>query len=183
VPIDLKVKNSSPIKLKLNQTFPLDILVARQNTTPSSLLSLNGIEISLAGMTDSGLQGLTYVAQPQRFNLTEVPSINGTIELTVDAKDAVAGNYTLMTRISTLEKDRLTISELYPQTVVLDVPAHEAQIQNFTTLANNENSNSTFTTLRDLARYVSVGVAITLIAYLVYRKIKERKLKRNSSVQ
>jgi hypothetical protein len=33
--------------------------------------------------------------------MTEVPNINSTIDLTVNAKEAIAGKYTVMPRIST----------------------------------------------------------------------------------
>ncbi len=181
IPLELRIQhNENPtLNLKINQTYPLDILVARKNNISSQPLSLNGIELSLIGMTDSGLQGLTYLAKPQRINLTEIPRIKGTIDLTVDAKEAIAGKYTVMPRISTVEKDHLTVSLLYPQTVTLDVPVHKAQLQNFTTSENSESSNSPSVTLRDLVRYISVGVAVTLIGYLVYRKINQKKLKRD----
>ena len=180
VPLELRIKNPLPITLGVNQTHPIETLVSRTNNITNPPLSLNGIELSLTGMTDSGLQGLIYVAKPQRFNMSESATINGAIDLIVDAKDAVAGKYTVMPRISTVEKDHLTVSILYPQTVILHVPAHKAQFQNFTTSENNENSNSPFTVLRDLARYASIGVAVTLIGYLVYRKINQRKLKRDT---
>jgi hypothetical protein len=124
---------------------------------------------------------LTYLANPQRFSMTKNPSINGTIDLTVDAKEAIAGKYTVMPRISTLEKDDLTVSLLYPQTVTLDVPVHKTQIQNLPSSVNNEEgSNPMFIFLRDLARYASIGVAAILIGYLVYRKIVKSRIKRNT---
>ena len=93
IPLDLRIErndNPAPIILKINQTYPLEILVTRHNNTAPPSVSLNGIELSLIGMTDSGLQGLTYIAKPQRFNMTEKPSVNGTIDLTIDAKEAIA---------------------------------------------------------------------------------------------
>ena len=179
VPLKLEIENASPITLKVNQTYPINILISRTNNPVNPPLSVNGIELSLTGMTDLGLQGLTYVAKPQRFNMTQEHTTNGTIDLTVEAKEAIAGKYTVMPRISMLEKDHLIVSLLRPQTITLDVPVNKAQLQNFTTSANNENSNSPFLVLRDLARYASIGVAVTLIGYLVYRKINQRKLKRN----
>jgi virginiamycin B lyase len=177
IPLELKPKNASRITLEINQTYPLDILVTKNNITGISPVSLDEIELSTTGMTDSGLQGLTYLAKPQRFNMTENLSINGTIDLTVDAKEAIAGKYTVMPRILTLEKDDLTVSLLYPQGVTLDVPVHQTQIQNLPSSVNNEEgSNSIFIFLRDLARYTAIGVTITLIGYLVYRKIARRRL-------
>ncbi len=179
IPLDFRIEgndNSVPISLKINQSYPLHILVTRKNNTSSLPMSLNGMELSLIGMTDSGLQGLPYVAKPQRFNLTEIPRINGVMNLTLDAKEAIAGKYNVMPRISTFENDNLTISFLRPQTVDLDVPVNNAQLQNFTT-SENESSNSVMV-LRELARYISVGVAVTLIGYLIYRKINQHKIKK-----
>jgi hypothetical protein len=36
-----------------------------------------------------------------------------------------------------------------------------------------------FIFLRDLARYASIGVAVTLIGYILYRKIAKARIKRN----
>jgi virginiamycin B lyase len=170
--------NLSPVILKLNQTAPINIIVTRNNNIPP-LLSLNQIELSLVGMTDSGLQGLTYIAKPQRFNLSETPIINGTIDVSVN-NEAVAGKYTVMARVSTLERDNLTISLLYPQSVTVDVPIHKSQLPNFPTSVNEQPSN-TSSLLRDIARYASIGVALTLIAYLVSKKIRQRRERRNKA--
>jgi virginiamycin B lyase len=181
LPLDFRPKNASQINLKVNQTYPLEIQVTKNNITGASPVSLNEIELSATGMTDSGLQGLTYDANPQRFNMTKISIMNGTIDLSIDDMEATAGNYTVMPRISTLEKDSLIVSLLYPQAVTLDVPVHKAQIQNLPGSENNEDiSNSMFILLRDLARYASIGVAISLIGYLVYRKISKARVKRNS---
>lgn len=112
--------------------------------------------------------------------MTEKPSVNGTIDLTIDAKKAIAGKYTVMQRISTLEKNGLTVSLLNPQIIFVDVPEHKAQLQNFTTGENDQTSNSSLVVLRDLAKYASVGVALALIGYLIYRKINQSRLKRNN---
>jgi virginiamycin B lyase len=180
LPLEFESKNTSQISLKINQTYPLEILVTKNNTTGTSPISLSEIDLSATGMTDSGLQGLTYFAKPQSFNMTENASMHGTIDLTVDAKNAIAGKYTVMPRISALEKDNLTVSLLYPQTVTLDVPVHKSQIQNLSGSVNNQvESNFMFIFLRDLARYASIAVAVTLIGYLVYRKIAKARIKRN----
>ena len=80
-------------------------------------------------MTESGLQGLTYLATPQRINLTDATTINGTFDLTV-GKDATAGKYTITPRITTFEKDNLTVSLSRPQTVILDTPILNTQLKN-----------------------------------------------------
>jgi virginiamycin B lyase len=181
VPLDLKTQNNSPspLVLKINQTIPLDVIITRGYNSPP-LLSPNQIELSVVGMTDSGLQGLTYVAKPQRFNLNETSRMNAMINLNLDVKEAIAGKYTVMERISTLERDNLTVSLLYPQSVTVDVPIHKSQLQNFPTSVNDQASNIPLI-LRDMARYASIGVAVTLIAYLVYRKIRQRRERRNKA--
>ena len=147
--------------------------------TTISLLALNQIELSAVGLTDSGLHGLTYIAKPQRFNLSETPIISGTIDFSVN-NEAVAGTYTVMARVSTLERDNLTVSLLFPQSVILDVPIHKSQLQNFPTSVKEQPSDA-FSILRDIARYASIGVAVTLIAYLVSRKIRMRRERRNKA--
>lgn len=173
VPLDLRVINPMPKSIKLGQVYPLEITVNRDRLANTSL-SLNAIELSLIGMTESGLQGLTYLANPQRINLTNVTTINGTFDITV-GKDATAGKYTVTPRITTFEKDNLTVSLSRSQPVILDVPVEKSQLQNLTAESNQPNSNVTSIFLRDLTRYGSIAVAAALIAYLVYRKIFRRK--------
>jgi hypothetical protein len=125
-------------------------------------------------MTDSGLRGVTYIAKPQQFNLSDTSRMNGTIDFNVNPDEAIAGRYTIMIRVSTLERENLTVSLLYPQSVTVDVPIHKSQLQNLPTTLNEQSSSPT-ALLRDIARFASIGVAVTLIAYLVYRKIGKRR--------
>jgi hypothetical protein len=162
----------------VNQTYPLNVSITKHNNTPR-LLSLNQIELSAVGMTDSDLQGLIYIAKPQRFNLSETPIINSTIDFSLNS-EAIAGKYTVMTRVSTFERDNLTVSLLFPQSVILDVPIHKSQLQNFPTSIKEQPSDG-FSILRDTARYASIGVALTLIGYLVFRKIRMRREKRSKA--
>lgn len=181
VPLSLQIENSNnntfPIILKINELYPLHILLTRENTFSSPLLRLSEVELSVIGMTDSGLKGLTYTAKPQRVNMSESSSINGTIDLRVDAEEAIADNYTVMTRISTPEKDHLTFSFLYPQLVTLDVPLAKPQLGNISASqqfsSDNIESNDSIMLLRDIARAASIGVIITLVGYLIYRRINK----------
>ena len=92
IPLDLKTQSisTSPLVLKINQTIPLDGIITRGNSS-QQLLSLNQNELSVVGMTDAGLQGLTYVAKPQRFNLNEASRMNAMINLNLNVKEAIAG--------------------------------------------------------------------------------------------
>jgi streptogramin lyase len=173
VPLDLNRQNDfSSIALRINQTSPLDVVITGDNNR-QGLLSLNKIELSAVGMTDSGLQGVTYLAKPQRFNLNESSKMNGTIDFDITPDEAVAGKYSVMARVSTSERDNLTVSLLFPQSVILDVPIHKSQLQNLPPAFNEQSSSST-SLLRDITRFASIIVAVTLIAYLVYRKIRKR---------
>jgi virginiamycin B lyase len=174
VPFDLEIKNTLPMRLKSNQTYPLDILVTRTEDLTNSALSLREVELSLIGMTESGLQGLVYLANPQRFDLTEVNRINGSISLTV-GKEASTGKYSIAPRVSTTETGNLTVSISYPQTINLDIPVNNDQIQNLPVESNQLSSNTTSILFRDLLRYGSVAIALILIGYLVYRKIRRDK--------
>jgi streptogramin lyase len=179
VPLKINAQSyiqSTPLVLRINQTYPLDVMVTRDNNS-ASLLLLNQIELSVVGMSDSGLHGLTYIAKPQRFNLNETSRLNATIDLNLDVKESIAGKYTVMVRFSTLEKNNLTVSLLYPQSVTVDIPIHRSQLPNLP-ISVNEQPPNTFSLLRDLARYASIGVAVTLIVYLVYRKIGKRREKK-----
>lgn len=179
VPLKINAQSyiqSTPLVLRINQTYPLDVMVTRNNNS-ASLLLLNQIELSVVGMSDSGLHGLTYIAKPQRFDLNETSRLNATIDLNLDVKESITGKYTVMVRISTLEKNNLTVSLLYPQSVTVDIPIHRSQLPNLP-ISVNEQPPNTFSLLRDLARYASIGVAVTLIVYLVYRKIGKRREKK-----
>ena len=74
----------------------------------SSLALVNDTELSVVGMTDSGLQGIGYTWQPQRVNLMDVPEKDVGIDLKVETEKAIAGNYTLMIRASLLENEVLS---------------------------------------------------------------------------
>jgi DNA-binding beta-propeller fold protein YncE len=83
IPFGLKSQsNISQRILKINQTYPLEIQVSKEEdaSRTSSLLLLDQVEISAVGMTDSGLRGLTYIAKPPRVNISEISNINGVID-------------------------------------------------------------------------------------------------------
>ena len=44
-----------------------------------------------------------------------------------------------------------------------------------------EQPSDAFSILRDIARYASIGVAVTLIAYLVSRNVRMRRERRNKA--
>jgi streptogramin lyase len=186
VPLNMLVpKNESastntditPIILKAGESFPVNVALTLDKNI-SSLVLANDTELSVVGMTDSGLQGIGYTSKPQRVNLMDVPERDVAIDLKVETEKAIAGNYTIIIRASLLENDGLVLSLLYPQLVKLDVPTKPSElkkIQNFQQFSskNVESSNSS-AMFRDFLRIGAIVVVIILVGYLIYHNIMRR---------
>jgi streptogramin lyase len=196
VPLNLQINNidDTPIILKRNESKTLDVLLNTDNKnysfTSSSSVSLSEVELAIIGMSDSGLRGITYDAQPQRVNL-ENNSVVASSQINLNAEEedndnnnrARPGNYTIMVKASAPEKNSTLsfVSLLYPVAVTLDIPtvavANTSQQQ---TSIEDKSSQQTSvfpsdTIVRDLARIISLSTAIALIGYIVYRRIKRSK--------
>ena len=143
IPLNFELENtrSAPIVLKPNQ--PPKTLNVKLNATetekdnnyssftvaPSHDVSLGEVELAVIGMTDLGLKGITYDAQPQRLNMEK----NSTSESKVSLSLAQQGNrndipirlnqYTTMVKASVPEKNQQFVSLLSPITIKLDLPA------------------------------------------------------------
>jgi virginiamycin B lyase len=182
VPLNMLVtKNESasatPITLKAGESFPVNVALTLDKNI-SSLVLTNDTELSVVGMTDSGLQGVGYTSTPQNVNLMDVPERNVGIDPKVETEKAIAGNYTIMIRASFSENDSLVLSLLYPQLVNLDVPTKPSEmnkIQNFQQFSskNVESSNSS-AMFRDFLRIGAIAVVIILVGYILYRNIGRR---------
>jgi len=186
VPLNMLVtKNESastntditPITLKSGESYPINVALTLDKNI-SSLVLANDTELSVVGMTDSGLQGIGYTSKPQSVSLMDVPERDVGIDLKVETEKAIAGNYTIMIRASFLENDGLVLSLLYPQLVKLDVPTKPSEmnkIQNFQQFSskNVESSNSS-AMFRDFLRIGAIAVVITLVGYLLYHNIGRR---------
>ena len=179
------ITDITPITLKAGESFPVNVALTLDKNI-SSLVLANDTELSVVGMTDSGLQGVGYTSKPQSVNLMEVPERDVGIELKVETEKAIAGNYTIMIRASFLENDGLVLSLLYPQLVKLDVPTKPSEmnkIQNFQQFSskNVESSNSS-AMFRDFLRIGAIAVVIILVGYLIYHNIVRRsKFKKSKS--
>jgi virginiamycin B lyase len=186
VPLNMLVtKNESastntditPITLKAGESFPVNVALTLDKNI-SSLVLANDTELSVVGMTDSGLQGVGYTSKPQSVNLMDVPERDVGIDLKVETEKAIAGNYTIMIRASFIENDGLVLSLLYPQLVKLDVPTKPSEmnkIQNFQQFSskNVESSNSS-ALFRDLIRIGAIAVVLILVGYLIYHNVVHR---------
>lgn len=81
----------------------------------------NNAVISIVGMTDSGLMGVTYTTKPETVNLTPGFEHQVKINLSVQPEKAIAGNYTIMLRATFFERDDLKISVLYLLPIRIDI--------------------------------------------------------------
>lgn len=139
-----------PLVLKPNgDKKVLEVLLKVQNLNndnsrnnelnPFSSMYPDVVELSAIGMSDSGLvTGVTYVAHPQRINMSNDGDIDATlpsnriynsqIEIALEKSSAEIrpGEYTMMIKSSVLESIQgqipLFLSLLYPIPVLLDVP-------------------------------------------------------------
>jgi hypothetical protein len=147
-----------------------------ENLQPDArYVSTNDVEIGMVGMTDSGLSGVSYVANPPRTNLVE--NNNASTEITLTIQDGTKpGTFSIMTRASALEKNNLVISLLYPVLVTLDVPeplSNESIILKPQTTAVKQNQSS------DATIYMALFTAGVLIAFMIYRRVRNQKLNQN----
>lgn len=163
--------NVSNNKITLDKSGPKTIAAELKSESDARYVSTNDVEIGAVGMTDSGLSGVSYEANPPRTNLVENKDASTEIALTIQ-DGAKPGTFSIMIRASALEKDNLVISLLYPVLVTLDVPeppSNEGIILKPQTAAVKQNESS------DVTRYLALLAAGGLTAFLIYRRIKKPK--------
>lgn len=167
IPYTINVQNN---KITLDESDSKTIHVELKSKTDILNLSTNQVEIGLVGMTDSGLSGISYKADPPRVNLIEN---DARIEISLTVQDGVKPNtFSIMTRASTLEKDNNMISLLYPVLVTLDVTEPSSSVNSVLKLDDIKKQIES----SDLTTYLALSVAGGLIAFLIYRRIKNQKL-------
>lgn len=129
------------------------------------MISLDNIDISLVGMTDSGLDGVSFTATPSVIDLNQENQIESTIDLSVD-KNTKSGIYQIMIKVSSTEQidKTMTISKLYPLTINVDLPKPIPS-------STIKKTDSEFI-IKDIIQNAAVGAIIILVSLLVYKKIK-----------
>jgi hypothetical protein len=83
IPFDIQV-TASGITLTNNESKSINISMmpsSGNSSSSSSAIPLSEVEIAVIGMTESGLQGLTYTSQPQRVNLSQNHQADAKIDL------------------------------------------------------------------------------------------------------
>jgi virginiamycin B lyase len=179
-----------PLIFKNNTSYKINVSLVRNNFSISNQenLSLNNIEQSVAGMTDTGPKGIIYSFNPQRINLTENDRVNSLLTLDMVKDDKIRSeNSTIMIIANTLDKNNLTTSVLYPLPISFIKPEESyansspspSSILEKQTATNNTNYNTTknLTEINfiNIIKNVSLAIAIILIGYIIYKKLKKRK--------
>lgn len=191
VPFDAQIlQPQRSITLTKNGAAGLDVLIKKSvivngsdnNSSSPAPLSLSQVEVGITGMTESGLAGVTYQANPPRVNLQEnaSSSVESSIQLQA-LNNAKPGNYTAMIKVQAPEKDDggLIVSKLYPVKLVLDVP-QPAPTQTEGAPQSSSGNNiptSALFDIRDMIRVLAAAAAVGLAGYIVYTKVKGRKKK------
>lgn len=169
VPINLHVKNDQ-ITLDRNEPKTLGIVLTSDNN--SSIVSLEKVEIAVIGMSETGLKGVTYTAHPQWIDMKQNPTAESQISLKAE-NNAEPNKYTMMIGAAVSERDQLSISKLYPVSLTLDVP-QPAPSQNFLEDKQDNGSRENIS-LKELTKFLVILVAIGLIGFLIYGRIKRSK--------
>jgi virginiamycin B lyase len=198
---DQNENSSTPIDIMTNQPKTLSVrLNALEKNNNSSItssvmsspVSLIEVEMAVVGMTDLGLKGITYDAEPQRIDMER----NSTVESRINLNLVQQGNrnnapvmldqYTLMIKASVPEKDQLFVSLLSPVTVKLDLPTVTRSVQSDDNVQRQGQEDQGWIeefvgdlSFRNIVRVTAVSAAIGLIGYIIYMRIKRSKSQKN----
>jgi hypothetical protein len=145
----------------------LDITLKQSGN--NTAISLSEINVAVLGMTENGLQGVTYETLPSAANLTNADRIDIAIKLHAEA-GAISGRYTIVVRATAAENDGLLVSKLYPVLLTIDVPPLSADEQDSSQAIEDSRS------FQDLLRIVALSAAAVLGGYLVYKRMTKRFL-------
>jgi streptogramin lyase len=177
VPLTLKVEKTA---VTLDGSSPQIIGVSLNSssnaTTNTGPVSVSQVEIGLTGMTETGLRGVTYDAQPPRVDLQDARSTKSEIQTSAQ-ENARPGNYTIMVRAFTQENDGLIVSKLYPVELVLDVP-EPVSSQGSENMPQNQMQQASDTSVQSAVMIGAPVGAVGLIAFAIYRWKKARSAQR-----
>lgn len=172
VPFDIQVDKE---KIDFTEETSKQVKVIVNNLKNNSdVVTLDDITISLVGMTDSGLNGVSFTATPSIINLNQ-ENAESTLEVSVD-KNTKPGTYQAMIQVSASESidKTMRISKLYPLTINIDLPK---QIPPST--MEKTDSDSEFV-IKDVIQNAAIAAIIILVSLLVYNRIKTARQKKFS---
>lgn len=192
IPFKILLTNESlstyekPITFKNDTSYQTDVSLIRNNLTQdnqSGNASLSNISLSVAGMTDSGPKGITYSFNPQKINLNENNKENSLLKFEMVNDDVIRSeNNTLMIVANTF-KNNITTSILQPLPISImkpeehyanSSPSTPSTLEEQTATIKNSNSSSEINFI-DIIKNIPLAIAIILIGYIIYKKMKKRK--------
>ncbi len=175
------LNGSGPQSIAVSLNSSSDATNTTTNTTATTApVSLSEVEIGLTGMTESGLQGVIYEAQPPRMNLQDARSAQSEIQIRA-LENARPGNYTVMVRAFAPENDGLMISKLYPVELILDVPEPSSR-QDSNNMFPNQQQTTTMSSDSLVQDVIMIGapLAVGLIVFAVFRWKKGRRAEKKT---
>ena len=189
---DQNENSSTPIDIKTSQPKTLSVrLNALEKNNNSSVMSspvsLTEIEMAVVGMTDLGLKGVTYDAEPQRVDMEKNSTAESKINLNLvqqpnrNNAPIELDQYTLMVKASVPEKDQLFVSLLTPVMVKLDLPTAASSGQSGDDVQKSGEENQGWIeefgdlSIRNIVRVSAISAAVGLIGYIIYMRIKKSK--------
>lgn len=175
VPFNIQVKDN---QMTLDRSGPKTLDVVLKADSNSTSVSLDQVGLAVIGMSESGLKGITYSAQPQWINMQENQMADSQISLKA-GDDARPGHYTLLVRATVSEKDQLLISQLYPIQITLDVPEPITQSKSLPE-GKSDSSFGSDVSLNEITKFLAILVAVVLIGFLIYTRIKRSKISKSS---
>jgi len=155
-----------------NYSEYLDVWIEYHNA--SSTLSIDSIELSLAGMTHNGIDGITYQIDPAKIDLSRASKIQSKIR--IEAQDNIrSGVYDIMLQVSIPEKSdkNLKVSVLQPIEMPVQIP--EEKIIQDSEKQQYESGIFSEITVKDVIQTVALLVAAGLSALIILRRIKLAK--------
>jgi streptogramin lyase len=189
-PIDITTSQPKTLSVRLN-ALEKNNNYSITSSVMSSPVSLTEIEMAVVGMTDLGLKGVTYDAEPQRVDMEK----NSTAESKINLNLVQQGNrnnapieldqYTLMVKASVPEKDQLFVSLLTPVMVKLDLPEVTSGGQSGDDVQKSGEENQGWIeefgdlSIRNIVRVSAISAAVGLIGYIIYMRIKKSKSQKN----
>ena len=195
VPFNMLIANESlsvkPIIFQNNSSYQTSISLIRNNFSVNNPyqqnVSFNNITLDVAGMTDSGPKGIISSFNPQIINLTENNTANSSLQLNMIDDDTLKSeNNTLMVIASNFDRNNLTTSILKPLPISIIKFQSSFDSSSSTleeTTANykdyNQLDNSTPESeinLIAIIKYLSLSIAIILIGFIIYKRIKNRNI-------
>jgi virginiamycin B lyase len=193
---NLSTKEKSITFTNNTSSYQTNVSLIRNNLTLNNQadnLELNNISLSIAGMTDSGPKGITYSFNPQRIDLNENTKENSLLKLDMVNDDIIRlENNTLMIIANTF-KNNLTTSILQSLPISIiksdDSSASSssfpsstletnANYNNFNTLENSNASSES--NLIDIIKYLSLAIALSLIGFIIFKRIKNRNIRKKN---